>query len=259
MLTSKKRHIKIFTTILNWLADANQLIFPQTCSVCGNRLLKEETVFCTSCHSKLPFTHIKGKRGNNLEKIFWGKFPIERTNSLLKYQSGADSTRIISRLKYGNRPQFGKYLGELMAYDLIQTDFFQDIDCIIPIPLAAKRERERGYNQSHELALGIAKVTGLRIENSVIKRQKSNPTQTKLNFNERITNVSGIFALCRPELIENKHILLVDDVMTSGATLTSCAQELSKAKGVRISILTLFTAHSIIGPSLDSLAKNHKK
>lgn len=236
---------KIKLSICNWLADASRLLFPQICTNCKRRLTKGEIHICTSCLVALPFTKLYGKKGNAIERLFWGKFPIERAHAWIKYQSGADSTQSILVLKYGNRPQVGRFLGELMAEELLHTDFFNDIDAIIPIPLATKRERKRGYNQSMEIAIGVSKITHIPIIKNAILRILHNPTQTQLQKNERIKNVSGIFLLNKPELVRKKHILLIDDVITTGATMTSCAQELCKSEGVKISVLALAISGSI--------------
>lgn len=238
---------RIFIVLRNWLADASRLLFPNVCVVCGNRLVGSESVLCTSCFVSLPFTKLQGKPGNVVERMFWGKIPIERATAWLCYHGGAESTRVITEFKYKNRPQYGALLGELMAYDLMDTDFFETIDLIIPVPLSKKKERSRGFNQSRELSKGISQVCGIPVVDGVIERVVSNPTQTRLSTEERKRNVEGIFRLMNPAMIANKHVLLVDDVLTSGSTLTSCAQELCKAENVRISVMSLFVANKIVG------------
>ncbi len=197
----------------------------------------EEEVICSGCFAGLPFTRMRGKKGNVAERLFWERLPVVRANAYLHYVAGAASAQPLLRLKYGKLPHIGTYLGRAMAADLLDTDFFQDIDLIIPVPLAQQRQRERGYNQSEMLANGVAQLTGLPVRTDIVERIVSNPTQTSLNPLERAENVRGIFRLVRPEAVSGRHILLIDDVLTTGATLTSCGAELAKVEGVRISIL----------------------
>ena len=177
-----------------------------------------------------------------MERLFWAQFPICRANALLGYHGGDDSRKIVLALKYRNRQQIGEHFGRIMAADLIDTTFFEGIDAIVPIPLSKKRQLQRGYNQSESLAEGVSKVTGIPVLNNIVERIKDNPTQTKLNTPQRKQNVEGIFRTIDKDSIRGKHILLIDDVLTTGATILSCAQELSKDTDVRISILTLFVA-----------------
>lgn len=149
---------------------------------------------------------------------------------------------LVFTLKYGGRAETAVEVGRLMGEALLPTDFFEGITAVVPVPLAPGRERRRGYNQSERLARGIALATGLKLETDVVRRTVENPSQTRLRYEERRENVADIFTLHDDGPIENRHILLVDDILTTGATLLSCGRELSKARGVRISILTLALA-----------------
>lgn len=171
--------------------------------------------------------------------MFWGKIPIVRASAFLKYLPQSESSRIFHLLKYGNRPEIGKFFGQVIANELIGTDFFNGIDYLIPLPLAVDRLKKRGYNQSEAIASGIQTVTHIPINTQVIRRHISNPSQTHLSLAERKENVKNIFRINSTHELEGKHILLIDDIMTTGSTLLSCAKELSKIPGINISIITL--------------------
>lgn len=222
--------------------DALRLVFPERCAVCGRRLCAAEHCVCVPCYQALPFTRLHGERGNVVERIFWGKLPIVRANAYIHYYAGADSRRLFWSLKYYSRPQVGRYMGRAMAADLADSDFFDGMDLILPLPLSRRREKRRGYNQSTELARGVSEITGLPVDTSSVARTVDNPTQTHLTGQERQANVAGIFRLLRPEALRGRHVLLVDDVLTTGASLISCGQTIAAAGGVRLSVLTLALA-----------------
>ena len=218
--------------------DVLNLLLPRRCIMCGNRLTVKEKSICTPCYLHLPFTNYHTVEHSPLEKIFWEQFPIERATSFFHYD-GNEARHIIHSLKYNNHPDVGYNLSKIYAKELQEYGFFKDIDCIIPVPLHWKRRMKRHYNQSFYIAKGISKVTGIPIYNNVVKRIINNPSQTRMNNSERQNNVDSVFLLKNKHIIANKHILLVDDVTTTGATITSCAKELSKAPNTRISVLTL--------------------
>ena len=232
------------STLWTWINDASMIIAQQRCIVCGRRLHTRQEQICLSCFNQLPFTNIHGEKGNKMERLFWGQIPIVRANAYIYYHPHAEDTSIFMDLKYRNRPQIGIIFGRLMAGDLMDTDFFKDIDVVVPIPLAKERLRQRGYNQSEMLAKGVCEITHLPLDTQSVLRTVSNPTQTRLNAQERKANVSHIFTLSPHHQLAHKHILLIDDILTTGATLISCAQEIAKAEEVCISVLTLGLAGS---------------
>lgn len=224
------------------LSETAAIVLPRHCEICRRTLQADERHICNACFRRLPFTGWHGKRGNVAERIFWMKIPIVRANAFLRYHAGSDSTRPAIALKYKREPHIGIAMGRIMATDLINTDFFEDIDLILPLPLSRKRERHRGYNQSEELARGVSQITGLPVDTRSLRRIVDNPTQTRLTPGERQENVKNIFRAVHPEQLENKHILLIDDVLTTGATLLSAAQELVNVPGIRFSVLALYIA-----------------
>ncbi|MBO4316304.1 MAG: ComF family protein [Prevotella sp.] len=216
------------------------LVAPRTCVVCGNRLSIEEEILCATCNFRLPRTEYSyDAYDNEMAKVFWGRIPVERCAPFMYYQAQSASANLIYQLKYNNRPDIGEYLGKMMAEEFKKDYFFEDIDLIIPIPLEWKRQRQRGYNQSLMVARGVSDATGLPIDTDIIIRKVYESSQTEKNRWMRNDNVEGVFQLLQPEKAQGKHILLIDDVVTTGATVCSCGQELAKAGDVKISVLSI--------------------
>lgn len=175
-------------------------------------------------------------------KAFLGKFPLERATSFFFYRKGSDFRQVLHQLKYGGQKEIGAIMGRYMASELQASDFFHGVDVIIPIPLHKKKQQIRGYNQSEWISRGIMAVTGIPVDTEAIIRRKNTETQTQKSALERWENVDGIFELHRSEHLAGKHILIVDDVLTTGATTVACASRLAEIEGVRISVLTLAMA-----------------
>ena len=229
--------------------DITSFLLPRFCVMCNSRLVGNEKHICIDCLRQLQRTHSHLVDGNPIEKIFWYHTPIEKAVSWFFYE-GENTRHILYELKYHNKPNIGKYLASIMAEEIKSTDYFDGIDIIVPVPLHWKRRLKRGYNQSYYIAKGISEVTGIPVNTNIIKRTVNNPTQTHLTHSERQNNVNGIFKVRKPELIEGKHILLVDDVITTGATTIECAKSMMKAQGVRFSVISLAYAgqHFYINP-----------
>lgn len=224
------------------LTDLWELFFPRCCLICGARLLEQEKMLCIGCLAGLPRTGFHREKENRVERNFWGKFPIERATSFLYYARGGDVRQLLYELKYYGNKQVGEVMGRLMAAELLSSRFFEGIDVIVPVPLHRRRERWRGYNQSYCLAKGLSAVTGIPVQANIMIRDRNTETQTHKGQYERWENVQNLFHCSRPQDLEHKHILLVDDVLTTGATLVSCADALQDIPGLRISVLTLALA-----------------
>lgn len=225
------------SSILECIID---LIAPRECCLCGRRLHTEEQILCTSCNISLPRTHFSHHPyDNEMAKEFWKLIPIEKAAALFYYQSHAPASNIIYDLKYHNHPSIGYHMGKMTAMEFCKDNFFDGIDIILPVPLSFKRKLKRGYNQSMEIAKGVNEITKIPIDEKLIKRTKFKSSQTHKNRWGRTENVKGLFRLIHPERAQGKHILIIDDICTTGATITSCAQELVKAGDIKISVLTL--------------------
>ena len=216
------------------------LISPRLCVVCGYRLSVSEEILCTKCLLHLPRTgfHLNAYE-NEMAKLFWGQIPIERATAFFYYEAHADAANIIYELKYKNHPEIGEEVGRMFAKEIKPSGFFYGIDGIVPVPLAKKRLRQRGYNQSEEIARGVAAISDLPIFDQAVRRLFFEGSQTSKGRWDRNENVENVFELVQADTIRGKHILLIDDVVTTGATVIACAKELCKAGGVRISVLSL--------------------
>ena len=216
------------------------LISPDACVVCGARLGVEEEVLCTSCNLHLPRTFFAAHGIDNpMARRFWARIPIERAAALFYYEAGSEVSRIIHQLKYNNHPEIGEVMGRMAAEEFAAEDFFEGIDSIIPVPLAGKRKRQRGYNQSEALASGVAAVTGLPVIKNAVERVSFKESQTHKSLRERIENVEDAFRLTGKVSLQGCHVLIVDDIVTSGATICSCAKPMLSADGLRISVMSL--------------------
>ena len=225
---------------MNWITRILDFISPRLCVVCGHRLAPTERSLCGVCLFHLPRTDFHQKPLDNpMAQLFWGLAPIEKAAALFYYHPHSETAQLVYRLKYNNRPDIGEDMGRMMANELQATDFFSDIDVLLPVPLASKRLRQRGYNQSEQLAIGISDITHLPIVSKVLRRKHFQQSQTTLNRWQRQENVTDTFQLKEEHLLQGKHVLLIDDICTTGATLIACANVLKDIEDIRISVLTL--------------------
>ncbi|MCD7973434.1 MAG: ComF family protein [Candidatus Azobacteroides sp.] len=218
------------------------LFFPELCKVCQCKLLKQEQYICLSCLYYLPRTNYHFYKSNSTEERFFGKFPLEKATSFIKYVKGSPYHNLLTHIKYHGNKELGAFMGECFAIDLDKNSFFLDVDIILPVPLHQRKLKKRGYNQSEWIAMGIGKVLKKRVDASFLYRKSPGSTQTRKNAYERWLNVENIFAIKSAEKLKGKHILLVDDVLTTGATLASCANTLQSIEGIKISVATLSIA-----------------
>lgn len=225
---------------MNWITRILDFISPRLCVVCGQRLAPTERSLYSVCLFHLPRTDFHQKPLDNpMAQLFWGLAPIEKAAALFYYHPHSETAQLVYRLKYNNRPDIGEDMGRVMANELQATDFFSDIDVLLPVPLASKRLRQRGYNQSEQLAKGISDITHLPIVTKALRRKHFQQSQTTLNRWQRQENVEDTFWLKDGSQLQDKHVLLIDDICTTGATLISCANTLKDIEGIRISVLTL--------------------
>lgn len=216
------------------------LIAPRSCAICQRRLAIGEEVLCVGCNIHLPRTrHAEHPYDNELAQRFWKLIPIERAAAFFYYEPKSETTRIIKEMKYHGHPEYGVFLGKLAATEFSRHGFFEGIDAIVPLPLARRRLRQRGFNQSMEIAKGISEATGLPIVNDAVRRVSFKASQAGSSHLEREANVEGAFEIVSGELVRDRHVLLVDDVVTTGATMRACLQQLQGAGAAKLSIFSL--------------------
>lgn len=224
---------------MKWISDLKELFFPRYCKVCGQRLMQSEQHLCLGCLLELPRTHYERAPNNRLMQHFMEWPEAVRATAYFHYYKEGKYSGLIHHLKYHDHPEVGTYLGRLAANELNTSRFFEDIDLIIPVPLSKKKQRQRGYNQCDHIARGISEITGIPIHTNCIERKIDTDTQTHKGRMERWKNTEGIFHVTKPEEIKGKHLLLVDDVVTTGATLHACISILLTIPSVRISVFAL--------------------
>ena len=220
------------------LSSLLDFIFPRQCPICGNRLELDERPLCLKCNMDIPRTMFwEHPYDNPLARMYWGKIPVEKAVAYFYFAPKAGTALMVYGAKYHGRADIVMDLGKMLADEM--NVFFDDVDCIIPVPISIRRMMQRSYNQSDMIARGISKVTGIPIERHAVIRRHFDKSQTHLTRDERIKNVDDVFVLKDADALRGKHVLLVDDVITTGATTISCANQILKAENVKISILSL--------------------
>lgn len=229
-------------TIKQWLSAAADVVMPRVCPVCGKTLDGDETWLCRNCLAALPRTRYEEVDFNTMEQHFAGKVPIERATAYFFYEKGAPYASILHDIKYHSMPNMGRWLTARAVSDMADSHFFDGIDVVTAVPLHRSKLAHRGYNQSEYLARGIADALGIPyVETLTAVRPHS--TQTHKGALQRWQNIQGNYALKKEaDLLAGKHILLVDDVITTGSTLIVCASELKSIPRVKVSVFTLSSA-----------------
>ena len=223
-------------------SDFISLLFPRLCSACGDHLVHNENIICSACHVAIPKTGFHLQRDNYVEKLFWGRCLIEKAAAWAYYTREGRMTKLIYRFKYNGIKEIGSEIGRIYAITLLESGFMDDIDLIIPVPLHPKRERKRGFNQSLVLAEAISEVSDKPVSIDSLVRVARTETQTVRSRVERWRNVEGIFAVGNNSSLENKHVLLVDDVITTGSTIDACTTALTSIPGVKVSAVAMAVA-----------------
>jgi ComF family protein len=227
---------------LNPFVDFINLMFPELCVVCGISLQRNEHLLCITCLHGIPKTNYHLIEGNPIEKRFWGKVPIYRATSYFFFQKGSSFQKLLHILKYKGNKEIGELMGKYAAIDLLDSPDFTSIDVILPVPLHPKKYKSRGYNQSEWISKGLSVVLNKPLDITTLIRIHENATQTKKSVFERYKNTEGIFELKDKNIFAGKHILLVDDVLTTGSTLEACVRVLLETPEIKISIFTLAVA-----------------
>ena len=241
MMKFKKQIMQILHVLFRGFRGIISLFYPECCCVCDEKLIEGEHYFCLDCSLKMPHTNYHLQVENSAADRFKGKIPYEKVASFLYYNKGGFSQKVVRAVKYKGNTALGYHMGHLMSQQIQQTSsFFEDIDLLIPIPLHRKKQKKRGFNQAEEIVKGIEKVTDIPFNNNLVIREKQTQTQTKRGRYARWLNTIDIFTLNKEADFNCKHVLIVDDVLTTGATAEACAQAiLTTYPDVKISILTL--------------------
>ena len=223
---------------MKWLDDFFSLLYPKLCLTCDNQLVKGEEFLCHTCLDDLPYTGYLGMKENPVRAIFKARVPLEYGAALLHFEKGNKTQKILHELKYRNRPEIGNYMGRIIGRE-IALPLNPKRTAIIPVPIHPSKMRLRGYNQSYHLAEGISEITGIRVARDILIRAKKTSTQTRKKRYERWENVSAVFRVNKELLNAIEQVMLVDDVVTTGATIESCALSLLEAKKIEIGLITL--------------------
>jgi ComF family protein len=218
------------------LNELLSVFFPHLCAGCQQPLIKGENHICTDCVVNLPFTDHYRHEDNAVEKLFWGRARVNAAMSLLYFNKGNRVQRLLHQLKYKNNQEVGLMLGHLLGSKIKLSRRFIGVDVVIPVPLHPKKLKKRGYNQSEFIAKGIAEELGIPISTTMLTRSINNPTQTNKSRFERFENVTDVFTVMGTEEVKSKHVLLVDDVITTGSTLESCINILTKSGQFQVSV-----------------------
>ncbi|HTB52511.1 MAG TPA: phosphoribosyltransferase family protein [Ferruginibacter sp.] len=222
----------------NALSNLLHLFYPHICAGCASDLLDENNLLCLKCINTLPHTNYAQHANNQVEKIFWGRIPLAAAHSQFYFTKASMVQELIHQLKYKNNQAIGIYLGEMLGNSLLSSNRFTKIDALVPLPMYADKQHKRGYNQAAVICRGMSAVMNVPVINNV-HRQYATATQTRKNRAERWENVAGSFTVKNADQLAGKHLLLVDDVLTTGATLEAAGNTILQAADTKLSIATV--------------------
>lgn len=225
--------------LTNIFRDIFSLFYPNTCTLCSENLSYHETIICTFCLHDLPFTHYTTKANNPVEKAFFGRIKLDAATALLFFQKNGKTQNLIHALKYKGKESIGELLGQLTANKILSSTRFDNIDCIIPVPIHKEKEKIRGYNQLYLFGKTLAKEMQIAFYPNLLFKTSKSETQTRKQRYDRWINVNNSFSLLDSEKLKNKHVLLIDDIITTGATLEACSSELLKIDGLKLSLAAI--------------------
>lgn len=221
------------------LSQLLNLLYPRTCACCEEHLLDQEELICLACRFDLPLVDNGDFKSNPTTKIFQGRIPIEKGASFVFYYELGKTKKLIHQLKYKGKQEIGSFIGSWFGRSLVKSNEFNDIDYIIPVPLHKSKLRKRGYNQLTTFGKELSKLLSIPFNEKILQRKTFTKTQTRKKRLDRFQNTESRFIVEEPKKVIGKHILLIDDVITTGATLESCCTEILKSDKVKISILTM--------------------
>lgn len=216
-----------------------ELLFPRLCKLCYNHLFEHEEELCNQCLRHLPRSGFELVRENPVHQMFWGRAHFQKACALYYYRKGEKVQDLMHQLKYRGHLQLGRVLGKQLGQVLIQSGFINGLEVLIPVPLHPLKLHKRGFNQAEQIALGVSETTSFPVNTNCLYRAVNTSSQTRKGRYERWQNVSQIFAVRQPELLKDKHVLLIDDVVTTGSTLEACYEVLKSVPGIQVSVATL--------------------
>lgn len=216
-----------------------RLLYPETCCSCNSNLYSGESLMCTNCRHDLPRFENYDYRNNRLSEVFKGRISLELMGAFLNFYNTGKTKNLVHQLKYHGRQEIGTLLGYWVGNELKKNKDFQSIDCVVPVPLHSKKLRKRGYNQLSTFGETLASVIQANYESKILVRSSFTNTQTFKGRFDRFLNTETKFTITDLNAFSNQHILLIDDVITTGATIESCYRELQKTKGIKISVFAM--------------------
>lgn len=245
MIDDQQENNTMRTILQVWLEDLFNLFFPDLCLGCGEPLVKGERFLCSICHFHLPRTNFQFDADNAVARVFWGRVKLKAAASFCYFTKGSNIQQLLHKLKYEGNREIGLYLGETYGRELKRSPLYSEIDLIIPVPLHPRKQRRRGYNQSEAIGEGLARTMQAVLVTNALARTTHTSTQTRKTRYKRWENVENVFKVKRPDLVQGMSILLVDDVITTGATLEACASVLLAVPGVQVSVASIAFASNL--------------
>ncbi|RLD76057.1 MAG: ComF family protein [Bacteroidetes bacterium] len=230
--------------MLKAFSDLFNLFFPRKCNHCGNNLDKTEVEVCKKCLFEIPKTYFLDDSENPVNKLFWGRVEVEFATSGFYFTKKSILQNLLHHIKYHNKKELACELGKYLGAELVTAGSFKDCDVIVPVPLHPAKMKKRGYNQSEWIAKGMSEKMAIPLNISLLNRHVNSETQTKKTREQRWENVRSAFNVKLPDNFSKKHILLIDDVITTGATIEACASQLIENTGLKVSIASLAYASS---------------
>jgi competence protein ComFC len=220
----------------DWAGDVAGLLFPRRCSACDSALYRHEKILCTACRADLPLARFHDDPLNRIEQLFQGRIQLTAASAFLLFNRAGMVQRLLHRLKYKGDLDLGIHLGCMMAEDIKTAERFKDVDALMAVPLHSSREHRRGYNQSQVIVEGMSRILKLPCIKHGLKRISGTRSQTRKGRLSRWTHVKDAFEVVNETPLREKHVLLVDDVVTTGATVEGCAKAMSQVPGLRLSL-----------------------
>ena len=231
--------MKIGAVVRDYLEAVLDLFYPRICAACDAAVPVRKGIFCLDCLAKLPETGFHKVADNPFEEHFWGRIQIEAGTSYLFYIPGGSTEHLLHNIKYNGKKHYAETIGHYFGKQLLDAKRFENLDMIVPIPLHPKKRHKRGFNQSAEFAQGLSHALNIPTSDRWVERVKMTETQTKKSREERVDNIKNAFQVRRPDKFRGKHVLLVDDVMTTGATLEACGEKILEIEGTKLSLATI--------------------